>query len=33
VLAANRRGKAVIYAADKAALKALASGLVALMPK
>jgi DNA-binding transcriptional ArsR family regulator len=28
-----RQGKAVIYAADKAALRALASGLAALMPK
>ncbi len=28
-----RCGKAVIYAADKAALKALASGLAALMPR
>ena len=28
-----RQGKAVVYAADKAALKALASGLAALMPK
>jgi len=29
----KRQGKAVVYAADKAALKALASGLAALMPK
>jgi DNA-binding transcriptional ArsR family regulator len=28
-----RRGKAVVYTVDKAALKALASGLAAMMPK
>ncbi|MBE3135014.1 MAG: winged helix-turn-helix transcriptional regulator [Acidobacteria bacterium] len=28
-----RQGKAVVYAADKAALKALASALAALMPR
>jgi DNA-binding transcriptional ArsR family regulator len=33
LVASKRQGKSVIYEADKAALKALASGLVKLMPK
>jgi DNA-binding transcriptional ArsR family regulator len=33
LVASKRQGKSVIYEADKATLKALASGLVKLMPK